>query len=81
MKPQVPPLERVFFRISEFAEATSLSYHYVRKLCEQGLLAHVRLGRRILIPATELTRLQEAIVKCVGSNGVSTALELTKKRE
>lgn len=46
-----------FLSIAAFAERTSLSEVTVRRLCASGKVACVKVGRRRLIPYSELLRI------------------------
>jgi excisionase family DNA binding protein len=55
---------RLAYSVTEAAEATSLSVRSLRYLMRTGRLTYARIGRRYLIPHTELERLlRRATVK------------------
>jgi excisionase family DNA binding protein len=59
---------RMAYSLTEAAQALSLSVRSVRYLLRSGRLGFAKLGRRILIPHTELERLlRRASVKPTGS--------------
>jgi excisionase family DNA binding protein len=52
--------QRIAFKPREIAELTGLSRSFVYQLIQRGDIRPVRLGRAILIPATEIERLLES---------------------
>jgi excisionase family DNA binding protein len=48
---------RLAYSLSEAAQALGLSVRSLRYLMQQGKLGYARIGRRVLIPASELERL------------------------
>ena len=36
-------------KLREASEMTGFSYYYLRKACNEGLIAHVRAGNKILV--------------------------------
>jgi excisionase family DNA binding protein len=54
------PLPRRTFTVREVATSLGVGTRHVERLCSSGELRHLRLGRRILIPADALDALLEA---------------------
>jgi excisionase family DNA binding protein len=54
------PLPRRTFTVREVAESLGVSTRHVERLCQGGDLRHLRLGRKLLIPADALDALLEA---------------------
>ncbi len=61
--PASPPVAddgRVAYTVPDFSKRLSISESFTWKMLGDGRLSAVRVGRRTLIPATELTRLMKA---------------------
>jgi excisionase family DNA binding protein len=54
------PLPRRTYRAREVAESLGVSTRSVERLCQDGKLRHLRIGRNLLIPAEALDELLEA---------------------
>jgi excisionase family DNA binding protein len=55
--PAPPSLPRRTFTVREGATSLGVGTRHVERMCQSGELRHVRLGRRILIPADALDAL------------------------
>lgn len=55
--PDLPPLPRRTYTVREVAASLGVGTRHVERMCQSGELRHVRLGRRILIPADALDAL------------------------
>jgi excisionase family DNA binding protein len=55
------PADVLALPVEEFARRLSLSQSFVWKLIRQNDIAAIRLGRRTLVPASEIARLMEAV--------------------
>jgi excisionase family DNA binding protein len=54
------PLPRLTYSVREVAEALGVGTRHVERMCQGGELRHLRLGRRLLIPAAALDELLKA---------------------
>lgn len=54
------PLPRRTFTVREVATSLGVSTRHVERLCQGGDLRHLRLGRKLLIPADALDELLES---------------------
>jgi excisionase family DNA binding protein len=61
------PVERQAYTVAEFAHALGLSRAFAYKLIDEGEVRTVRLGRRVLVPRTEVDRIL--------ADGISAAAE------
>lgn len=52
-----PTVERLTFTVREVAERLGVGTRLIERMCQSGELAHLRLGRRILIPAATVEAL------------------------
>lgn len=59
--------------VKEAARLTSLSVHTIRAYCNSGKLAATRVGRRVVIPVENLSRLVRHGVGSKASDSMATA--------
>jgi excisionase family DNA binding protein len=58
--PDSSPLPRRTYTVREVAASLGVGTRHIERLCQAGELRHLRLGRRILIPADALDALLES---------------------
>jgi excisionase family DNA binding protein len=56
---ELEPIERRAYTVREVAEMLGVCEKHILRLCQRGELAHVRLGRRIVIHREVLDALLE----------------------
>jgi excisionase family DNA binding protein len=59
-QPKEYPTDVLALPVDEFARRLSLSQSFIWKLIRQNDIAAIRLGRRTLVPTSEIARLMEA---------------------
>ncbi len=58
-KPGPLSSERTYYSADEFGAVTGFSGYTIRRFCRDGILEHIRLGKNIRIPVTQLDRLSK----------------------
>ncbi len=60
--------ERKFLSPKDFAAITDVSERHALDMVKEGVVGHIRLGRSVRIPASEIERLrQEAEARRIGA--------------
>ena len=54
---ELKPNQRLTLTVKEAAKIIGLSRNATYQACQQGLLPHIRIGRRILIPVKALEKM------------------------
>jgi excisionase family DNA binding protein len=73
---------RLAYSLAEAARLSSLSVRSLRYLMQTGKLGYVRVGRRIVIPHTELERLlRRGLVKAIEPLDADESIRPTKPKE
>ena len=71
MEPITTPLEPLAVPIPEAARLLGISPHTIRAYIREGKIRHVRFGRRVLVPMSEVVRLSQEGAPSLSEKGTA----------